>query len=114
MADLRCCVSLNRRNPKRDANETEIMQAFHHAGCWVTQLSGAGIPDLLVCYEGRLLLVEVKMPGGLFTKSQQHSFEDMACNDVPLFVVRSVEDIPQTLRRFDLTQSKHRSRDADN
>jgi hypothetical protein len=98
-------LSLNRRNPKRDANETEIMQAFHHAGCWVTQLSGAGIP---------VLLVEVKMPGGLFTKSQQHSFEDMACNDVPLFVVRRVEDIPQTLRRFDLTQSKHRSRDADN
>lgn len=51
-----------RRDAKRDANEREIIDALEAAGCLVTQLSGKGLPDLLVYRHatGRLHLIEAK------------------------------------------------------
>ena len=64
-------MTLNRYNPKRDANEPEIIHGLRKAGCWVTALSGTGIPDLLCCSTGILFLVEVKMPGAVLTPKQR-------------------------------------------
>jgi hypothetical protein len=51
-----------RQAAKRDANEKEIVKALAAAGCSVTQLSGPGIPDLLVSRAGVNYLLEVKDP----------------------------------------------------
>lgn len=50
------------RARKTDANHTEIREALKAAGATVRDLSGAGngIPDLLVGYQGRNLLIECK------------------------------------------------------
>jgi hypothetical protein len=51
-----------RQAAKRDANEKEIVKALAAAGCSVTQLSGPGIPDLLVSRAGVNYLLEIKDP----------------------------------------------------
>lgn len=47
---------------RTDANQQEIMDALRKAGADVYDLSkvGKGIPDLLVCFNGETLLMEVK------------------------------------------------------
>jgi hypothetical protein len=51
-----------RRAAKIDANQPEIVQALRKAGATVQTLAmvGAGCPDLLVGFQGRNLLMEVK------------------------------------------------------
>jgi len=63
-------MSLHRRNPKRDANEREIIDALKQIGCTVKQLSAKGLPDLLVGYRGKNYLIEVKQPNGKLTDDQ--------------------------------------------
>ena len=46
----------------RDANEPEIVKALEAAGATVTRLNEAGVPDLLVGYQGKTKLLEVKRP----------------------------------------------------
>lgn len=48
----------------RDVNEGEIVRALEAAGATVTRLNGSGVPDLLVGYQKRTKLLEVKRPLG--------------------------------------------------
>lgn len=82
-------MSLHRRAAKRDANEPEIIQALQAAGAKVWPVSGEGIPDLLVAYQGRFLLMEVKTKTGKLTRAQI-----AFCGQVenyPVHVVRTPE-----------------------
>ena len=65
-------MSLNRRNPKRDANEPLIRQALEAQGFVVLQHSATGEPDLIVFHRrnGRAWLVEIKQPKGTYTPAQ--------------------------------------------
>lgn len=47
---------------RRDANEKAIVDALVAAGAVVTRLDDDGVPDLLVGYQGRTYLLEVKVP----------------------------------------------------
>ena len=51
-----------RRNAKVDANQREIVAALRRAGASVQSLApvGKGVPDLLVGFRGRNVLLEVK------------------------------------------------------
>ena len=72
-------MSIHRRAAKRDANEPEIINALTQAGATVWQLSGAGIPDLLVGFRGTTYLIDVKNLGGRgqrLTDDQKTFFED--------------------------------------
>lgn len=83
-------MSLNRYAAKRDENEGEIVKALRTIR-HVTQLSGKGVPDLLVIKPGRelpifvcetieqamdaamtddMVLIEVKQPGKKLTPAQ--------------------------------------------
>lgn len=54
-------MTIHRRAARRDSNEVEIVRALIAAGASVTHLSGVdGLPDLLVGYQGRTVLLEVK------------------------------------------------------
>lgn len=69
-------MSLNRRNPRRDGNEREVIQMLEAQGFCVMQISGKGIPDLLVSQPAhakpwpRMWLVEVKQPKGRMRPAQ--------------------------------------------
>jgi len=47
---------------RRDACEKAIVKALRDAGASVTPLDGKGVPDLLVGFRGRTLLLECKDP----------------------------------------------------
>ena len=51
-----------RRAAKVDANQSLIVAALRKAGCsvWSSAALGKGFPDLVVGYQGRTFLVEVK------------------------------------------------------
>ncbi len=66
-------MSLHRRNPKRDTNETEMVGALRAVGADVTRISGKGAPDLLIRFKGALHGVEVKTRRGRRTEAQQAS-----------------------------------------
>ena len=80
-------MSLNRHNPKRDANEPEIVDALHDAGFWVIRVDKP--VDLLVGKAGYLhfALLEVKLPGKDLNKKQQEFFQ--ISEGAMRFVVRS-------------------------
>ena len=84
-------MSLSRRNPRRDANEKEIVTGLRKLGCEVLQLSGAGVPDLAVYVRGRWYLAEIKSRGGELTPRQHWGKEvrlwrslEEACIDLGL------------------------------
>lgn len=49
---------------QRDANEAPIVEALRRAGASVTKIDSRGAPDLLVGFEGRTYLIEVKQDHG--------------------------------------------------
>ena len=53
-------MSINRYNPRRDANEKEIVEYFMKRGFSVERLNTP--LDLLIGYKKRNYLIEVKMP----------------------------------------------------
>jgi hypothetical protein len=63
-------VSLLRRNPRRDKNEGAIAAALEAVGASVVRVSAAGCPDLLVGFQGRNWLLEVKTATGELTIAQ--------------------------------------------
>lgn len=49
-----------RLSKRRDDNEPAIVQALEAMGCSVSRIENFGVPDLLVGYRGRTILLEVK------------------------------------------------------
>jgi hypothetical protein len=72
---------------RRDANEPAIVDALRAVGCEVWQVSGRGLPDLLIRVHGaaggRWQPLEVKTPKGTLTAAQ---------GDLRWPVVRSVDE----------------------
>lgn len=62
-------MSINRYNPKRDTNEKEIVNFFKSQGISVVRLNTP--MDLLLGYNKRNYLVEVKIPGKDLNKNQK-------------------------------------------
>jgi hypothetical protein len=92
-------MSLHRRDARRDDGEVDIIAALRAAGASVTQISGKGVPDLLVGFRGATYLCEVKAPvgprGGASRSGQklaasQKKFK-AEWRGSPVHVVRSVE-----------------------
>lgn len=98
---------------RRDVNERAIIDALRAKGAAVAQLEGSGVPDLVVEYEGRLLLVEVKDINGTRARpiKGKHDDEDPRYREltpaqvqwwkrwtgIPPVIVRSVEDALRAL-----------------
>jgi Holliday junction resolvase len=82
-------VSLRRLNPKRDIVEAEVIGTLEAYGCQCWQLSGRGIPDLLVAARGRWYVVECKT-GKKGLTPDQLTFHRQA--RAPVAILRSSEE----------------------
>ena len=58
---------------KRDTAEKPIVDALRAAGCVVRHIGGTGNPDLLVGYQGRWIVAEIKSGKAGITKAQVES-----------------------------------------
>lgn len=65
--------------------------------------SPIGMPDLLGCYRGRALALEVKMPGQSYgiTDKQQYTLDLWKLAGAEVGVVRLPEDVEKILDRID-------------
>lgn len=92
-------MSLNRYNPRRDANEPEIRKRFVHHDWHTEQLSGAGMPDLLAwpweppTTERRSIFVDVKDGDGKPTGPQVKKWTNLRVLGIPVYVVRTEADV---------------------
>ena len=84
------------RAARIDANHEQIVSALRAAGASVQSLAGVGkgVPDLLVGFQGKTLLMEVK--DGRKTPSERRLTEDQvrwhgAWNGGPLAIVDGVD-----------------------
>ena len=65
----------------------------------------SGVPDIICCYKGRFLGLEVKLPTGRLTELQKRAIHrinqagGIACR------VESVEDVKRVIERVDLERS---------
>ena len=85
-----------RRAARIDANQEQVVSALRAAGATVQSLAGVGkgVPDLLVGFQGKTLLMEVK--DGRKTPSERRLTEDQvrwhgAWRGGPLAVVDGVD-----------------------
>jgi hypothetical protein len=88
-------MSLNRRNPRRDKTERLIIETLEARGFSVTQISGKGVPDLLVgkawsAEMPTMWLVEVKDRKGKLTAAQVQWRERWT--GPPPILLRTVEE----------------------
>lgn len=91
-------MSVHRYAAKRDENEPDIIKALRAHGCVVWQLSGKGIPDLLVLHKGKKWLADVKMPGKPTTTPQEDAWEEAATKArCSVFILRTPEDATKML-----------------
>lgn len=92
---------LARHNAKRDENEPEIRRRFAYHGWHTEQVSGKGMPDLLVWPEfapganlgRRAVLVDVKMPKGKLKPAQEKKWRELHEKGIPVYVVRTAADV---------------------
>lgn len=97
-------MSLHGFARQRDANEPLIVAVYEALGATVQRMSDKGVPDLLVGYQGGVLLVEVKRPedkarkqrAGSLTPDQVDWLAGWRGSPVP--IVRTPEDAVRTLR----------------
>lgn len=83
---------------KRDENEPAIIKALRAHGCVVWQLSGKGIPDLIVLRKRKKWLADVKMPGKPTTEAQEELWEEAATKaQCAVFILRTPEDAVKML-----------------
>ena len=82
-----------------DKNHKEIVECFRKLGCSVLSLSsqGKGCPDLLISYQARCYLIEVKDTGGTLRESQK---EFMRTWGSPVYVVRSNNEVVSLLNKL--------------
>ena len=89
-----------KRAAKRDANERDIIEALEACGVAVTQLSQAGVPDLLCSVTtpgkgfGKWFMVEVKSDKGKLTEDQ-YKFIDK--HNAWVHIARSRDDVDRIM-----------------
>jgi hypothetical protein len=81
-----------RRRARLDGNHPEIVAALRQVGAAVESLApmGRGVPDLLVGWRGKVVLLEVKRPGEALTPDEARWHRLWA--DQPVVIVRSPEE----------------------
>lgn len=95
------------RNSNQKINETSITrlikQVLFQCGAFPIKIAGGpyqkpGISDLLICYEGKFVAVEVKKPGGKLSPLQEQFLHDVRTAGGIAFVAYSVDDVVRELK----------------
>lgn len=85
-----------------------ILKALEKHGAWAFKVHGgpsqrAGLPDIIACYKGRFVGLEVKDPhtGYKATPLQLHTLDEIRKHDGTAAVIYSVEEALNILTLFD-------------
>jgi len=76
---------------------------FKHFGC---KFSRVGVPDLVCCYKGRFIGIEVKRPsGGIVSEIQQINLNQINNAGGIGIVARSIEEVENCLNYININQT---------
>ena len=84
--------------------ENSIKHWLETNNCWLIKVQGGsnnpstGVPDILACYKGRFIGIEVKTPTGRLTKIQQYHIDQINKSGGIAFVATSIEDVRVELK----------------
>lgn len=83
-----------------------IVRRLKVRGAWSYKVhadgySPSGVPDLLVCYRGRFVALEVKIPPNTLTKIQEHTIKQIALAGGFAAEARTVEEVGHILDIID-------------
>lgn len=67
----------------------------------------SGVPDIICCYKGRFLGLEVKLPGGKLTALQARTIEKINRAGGIARRVESVADVKAVIRQADMERNGH-------
>jgi len=84
--------------------QTKIIKFLESRGAYVARImkaSKAGVPDLLACYRGHFIGIEVKTATGKTSPLQDHHLDLIEKAGGFAIVARCVEDVEQVLRYID-------------
>ena len=91
------------RRTKRDLNHAEVRDGCRDLGMVVWDLAdlGGDVLDLVVCWNGRCLPIEVKQPGleNDLTEGEQASIKALRAVGVEVVVVTCVEDVVMSFEK---------------
>ena len=87
---------------KESSLQRRIITYLRAEGCYVFKVVGSplqqrGTPDLLVCYQGRFLALEIKVPGAKPTPLQVHEMTKIGAAGGIATTVESVEEVKAVL-----------------
>jgi penicillin-binding protein-related factor A (putative recombinase) len=60
-----------------------------------------GIPDLIICYKGQFIAVEVKTPTGVISEIQKHTIQKINNSDGLAIIAYSVDDVKTAINVID-------------
>lgn len=85
--------------------ENQIKKYLKNIGAYVVKYHGetystAGVPDLIVCYKGRFIALEVKNEKGKTTKLQDAHLQQIKEAGGISAVVRSVEEVENEIKKI--------------
>jgi len=81
---------------------SDVFYFKEHGGVYST----AGIPDIICCYKGRFLGLEVKLPGGRLTELQKRALEKINRAGGIGRRVESVDEVRAAIRLVDKEERK--------
>ena len=87
-----------------NANAAHLTRYLQKRGAWVARIRGTwgqrkGLPDILACWQGRLIAVEVKTGKGRLTPEQRREHEALRTAGAVVLVGNAVQ-VVQELERL--------------
>jgi len=76
----------------------------HYRDAWVYKVSDrfrSGIPDIIICYRGRFVAIELKTPKGFATPLQLHTLKEINRYGGTACICRSWQEVDAVMRSFD-------------
>ena len=89
---------------KESVIQQQIIKHLRSMGAWVFNVHGspyqqAGVPDLLVGYQGRFYALEVKRPGGVLTPIQTKVIGEIRASGSVAGRVESIAEAVELIER---------------
>jgi Holliday junction resolvase len=84
--------------------QKKIVDWLRIRGAYVVKVSIAsrsGVPDLLVCYKGLFIAIEVKDEAGRTTPLQDYNIESIIVSGGMAFVAKSVEEVERAFNHLE-------------
>lgn len=91
----------------------KMARRMRDRGAWARKIAGgptqSGLPDVLACYRGHFIGLEVKMPGkeNRVTVLQQETLESMRASGGVTAVVTTVGQVDRILDKIDKAYERH-------